>query len=138
MRAVAGLIASQWERAIGSLSDLPTHTFELLHKRSDFLKHVLLFGQILRVQRTHLGQNGIEFSAIFTGKLPLECGGDVVPCCLRIQVLGRYKLLRLMLLLRLGKAEEGVNHTGLVTQLVQIGLVGRCVAVLFFVRCLSS
>ena len=44
-------------------SDLPTHTLELLHKRSDLLKHRLLLGEVLRVQRAHLGQHSIQFSA---------------------------------------------------------------------------
>lgn len=48
--------------------DLPTHTFKLLNESSDFLEHALLFGQVLRIKRAHLGQNGIELSAIVTGE----------------------------------------------------------------------
>ena len=48
--------------------DLPTHTFELLNESSDFLEHALLFGQVLRIKRAHLGQNGIELGAIVTGE----------------------------------------------------------------------
>ena len=51
-------------------SDLPTHTFELLNESSDFLEHALFFGQVLRMKRAHLGQNGIELSAIVTGEFP--------------------------------------------------------------------
>jgi len=47
----------------GADSNLPTHTLELLHKRSDLLKHGLLLGQVLRIQRAHLGQYGIQFCA---------------------------------------------------------------------------
>lgn len=50
--------------------NLPTHAFELLNKSGDFLENALLFGQVLRIKRAHLGQNGIELSAVFTGKLP--------------------------------------------------------------------
>lgn len=50
--------------------DLPTHAFKFLNESNDFLEHALLFGQVLRIQGAHLGQNGIEFSAIVTGKFP--------------------------------------------------------------------
>lgn len=52
--------------------DMPTHTFELLNESSDFLEHALLLGQILRIQRAHLGQNGIELRTAVTGKFPLQ------------------------------------------------------------------
>jgi hypothetical protein len=45
-------------------SNLPTHTLELLHKRSDLLKHRLLLGEVLRVQRAHLGQHSIQFRSL--------------------------------------------------------------------------
>jgi len=48
-----------------------THAFELLHKSSYSLKHSLLLGEVLRVQRAHLGQNGIEFGSILACILPL-------------------------------------------------------------------
>lgn len=41
-------------------SNLPAHTLELLHKRSDLLEHCLLLGEVLRVQRAHLGQHGVQ------------------------------------------------------------------------------
>lgn len=40
----------------------PTDTLELLHKRSDLLKHRLFLGQVLWVQRAHLGQHGVQLS----------------------------------------------------------------------------
>lgn len=43
-------------------SEHPSHTLELLHKRSDLLKHRLLLGQVLRIQRAHLGQHGVQLS----------------------------------------------------------------------------
>lgn len=52
-------------------SNLPTHAFKLLNKRRYFLENSLLFGQVLRIKRAHLGQNGIELSAIITSKFPL-------------------------------------------------------------------
>lgn len=62
--------SKQAESRLGAIPlDLPTHTFKLLNKSSDFLKHTLLFGQVLRIKRAHLGQNGIELSAIVTGEL---------------------------------------------------------------------
>lgn len=50
--------------------DMPTHTFELLNESGNFPEHALLFGEILRIKRAHLRQNGIEFSTIVTGKFP--------------------------------------------------------------------
>lgn len=52
------------------LLDLTTHAFKFLNKSSDFLEDSLLFFQVLRVQRTHLGEKSIELSAAVTGKLP--------------------------------------------------------------------
>ena len=37
------------------LSNLPADALELLHKRNNFLKNMLLFCQVLRVKRAHLG-----------------------------------------------------------------------------------
>ena len=66
---------------------LPTYTFEFFDKSSDFLKNALLLCEVLRIERAHLGQNGIELSAIFTGKLPLQRGDDIALGRLRIQAL---------------------------------------------------
>lgn len=52
------------------LLDLPTHAFKFLNESSDFLEHALLFCQVLRIKRAHLGQNGIELNTIVTGKFP--------------------------------------------------------------------
>ena len=61
--------SKQAESRLGTISlDMPTHTFELLNESSDFLEHALLFGQVLRIKRAHLRQNGIELGAIVTGE----------------------------------------------------------------------
>jgi hypothetical protein len=39
-------------------------------KAAIILENALLHGQVLRIQRTHLGQNGIELSAIVAGEFP--------------------------------------------------------------------
>ena len=36
-------------------SDLTPHTLKLLNKVSDLLKHSMLIGEVIRIQRTHLG-----------------------------------------------------------------------------------
>ena len=81
MRMTEGFVLSFWFRlvrlrfkrstAVSGLNQA-THAFELLHKSSNFLKHALLFGQVLRMQWTHRWQNGIQFGAIVTGELALE------------------------------------------------------------------
>jgi len=55
-RALAQQVVEvDWELGHIDSLDLPAHTFELLNKSHDLLEHVLLFGQVLRIQRTHLG-----------------------------------------------------------------------------------
>ncbi|SDX57045.1 hypothetical protein SAMN05421881_1003102 [Nitrosomonas halophila] len=54
-----------------SQSNLSTHTLELLNKRGNLLENALLLRQVLRIQRTHFWQNGIQLGAIVAGKLPL-------------------------------------------------------------------
>ena len=43
-------------------SNLPTHPLELLHKRSDLLKHRLLLGEVLRVQWAAAGSVDTDLS----------------------------------------------------------------------------
>jgi len=50
-------------------SNLATNPFKFLHKRCDFLKNALLLRQVLRIERTHFGKNGVELGAILAGKL---------------------------------------------------------------------
>ena len=57
---------------IDSPSDLPADALELLHKCGDFLEHALLFSQVLRIERTHFGQNGIQLRATVAGKFTLQ------------------------------------------------------------------
>ena len=61
------------------LLDLPTHALKLLNKSGNFLKNTLLFCQVVRIKRAHLGQNGIEFGAIVTGKFPLSLTPSTPP-----------------------------------------------------------
>ena len=51
---------------------MPTYAFELLNESSNFLEFASFCGQVLWVERTHLGQDGIELRAIVTSKFPLE------------------------------------------------------------------
>ena len=52
---VPALNGATYENARTAFLYAPTHTFELLDKRSDLLEDALLLGQVLRVQRAHLG-----------------------------------------------------------------------------------
>lgn len=51
---------------------LSTHAFKFLHIGGDLLEHALLLGQILRIQRAHLGQHGVQFRAVVARKFPFE------------------------------------------------------------------
>ena len=104
---------------------LTTNTFEFFDKSRNFPEHALFLGQVLRIERAHLGQNGIQFGACLAGKFPFQRIGDVAFGRLGIQALVADQLLGLALLFCLGKGEEGINHAGLVADLVQIGLIDK-------------
>jgi len=65
------------------LSYLPAHPFEFFDKIRDLLEHTVLFGKILRIERAHSGQDGIEFSAIIAGKFAFERGFEITSADLR-------------------------------------------------------
>ena len=54
------------------LPNRPTNPLKFLHKRSHFLKHGLLFGQVQRVQGAHFGEHGVEFGAVVAGVFALQ------------------------------------------------------------------
>lgn len=85
---------------------MPTDTLELLHKGGDLLKHGLFFGQVLRIQRAHLGQHSVQFCTAVTGKLTFQGVGDVAFSCISIELFLVDELLHFSLLLGLGKLEE--------------------------------
>jgi len=65
----------RWCGAVAGASqflNLATHAFELFNKSGDFLENTLLDGEIFGIQRTHLGQDAVEFGAVLAGLFPLQ------------------------------------------------------------------
>src|SRR5690606_41889618 len=58
-------------------SHLSANSFKLFNKGSNLLKYPPFHLQELRIQRTHRGQDGVEFGTAVTGVFAAEGGRDI-------------------------------------------------------------
>ena len=110
-------------QAISPILDRQTNAFELLNKCYNLLEYDLLLGQVQWIERAHFRQQGVELRAVFAGKFALDRRGKIPTGRLGVEVLLRDQFLGLLLLDAPGVHIKGFDHTVLVAQVVEVGLV---------------
>jgi hypothetical protein len=83
----------------------------------------LLHGEILGIQRTHLGQDAVEFGAVLAGVFPLQRGEEIALGSIFIEAFCLDERFGFALLLRLGVGKEGFNDARFVPEQIKMSAV---------------